>query len=161
MTDLSTPFNERNFAHRFETMGDTAEAQFEAYVAANDLRCDRYGFNRPSSAMQKWPAFIRYTPDFIQHDRLVEVKGVGRDGIVKIKGENLEAIEAWSKIMPIWLFVWNSSNRTGKLFPADENFIADVDASCETDRFPDNNKLYYKIPWDELEGDLWAPDADN
>ena len=143
-------FKDQSFNQRFGTMGDIAEAAYESWADAKDIRWDRFGHNRPRSNMFKWPAFIRYTPDYITHDRLVEVKGCGRDGILKVKQENIEALREWGVWMPVWMYAWNSSTDEHGFFEIDNDFIKWLSDDLTWRRFPDNDKVYWEIPFEEV-----------
>ena len=146
-----------NWLNRYQTMGDIAEAAFEQAADDDQKRWDRYGLNRPKSNMSRWTPNIRYTPDYIQHNRLVEVKGCGRDGLVKIKQENLEALRNWEAFaeMPVWLFCWNSQQEQSAMFELTSRFMRWLGDNCQNDRFPDNNKLYWEIPFTDCQEQPW------
>ena len=127
--------HDQPFAARFNTMGDIAEAKFEAWADDQDLKWDRMGFNRPDSSMVRWPAFVRYMPDYIGSKNLWEVKGCGRDGILKLKQENLRALRDWETHLPVHLFVYNSAEDDMVCFPFDAYFVAWIGNTCETDAF--------------------------
>jgi hypothetical protein len=148
-------FHKQDFNTRFGTMGDTAEAVYEQWADGNDIRFDRYGFNRPRSNMFKWPSEIRYTPDYITHDRLIEVKGCGRDGLAKIKQENLDALSNWQKHLPVWLFIWNSALEEHAYFELSQRFYLWLPKNCSNGRFPDNNKVFWNIPFQACQEKVW------
>lgn len=144
--------NTDQFSTRFSTMGDIAEGAYEEFT---DQPVARFGFNRPDPSMAKWDAFIRYTPDYIHHDRFVEVKGCGRDGIMKLKQENLSALREWSDHLPVWLFVWNSHKQQSVFFEIDDRFMKWIGQHCGHSRFPDNNKIYWEVPFDQMVEAPW------
>jgi hypothetical protein len=149
-----TAFKDQTFNTRFGTMGDIAELAYEKWADDYEIRWDRFGFNRPRSNMFKWPAYIRYTPDYITHDRLVEVKGCGRDGLAKIKNENIEALNSWNEWMPVWIFIWNSSEKRTAWFEITPQFLAWL-PQCESGKFPDNHKQFWKIPFEACVEQAW------
>ena len=151
-------FKDQNWGTRYNTMGDMAEGQYETWADEAGDKWVRYGLNRPRASMTKWSPFIRYTPDYILHDRLVEVKGCGRDGLVKIKTENIAALAGWRAIsdLPVWLFIYNSSEDDIVYFEMDDTFYTYLH-DVPKDRFPDNDKEFYNIPWKDCVNQTWNP----
>lgn len=98
-------FREQSFAARLEAMGDRAEQAFEQI---HDGGFVRFGLNRPPVAVQQLPTMVRYTPDYLTSSGFVEVQGVGRDRIVKLKIEKAVALQQWHSIFNLRLFVWDS-----------------------------------------------------
>lgn len=98
-------FREQAFAARLGAMGDQAEQAFEA---VHDGGFVRFGLNRPPVAVQLLPMMVRYTPDYLTSSGFVEVQGVGRDRIVKLKIEKAVALQQWHAIFNLRLFVWDS-----------------------------------------------------
>lgn len=150
----------KDWSKRYGTLGDPAESQFEIWAHDNSIIFERFGLNRPAPNMGKWPAFIRYTPDYIVHDRLIEVKGCGRDGLIKIKQENLEALWLWGEYLPVWIFSWNSDSRVSTFWPLNHGFAKWLSDSCDSDRFPDSDKVYWKIPFGATVEVPWADAID-
>lgn len=144
-----------NWQTRYSTMGDIAEASFETWATDQGIRWARYGLNRPDPSMARWNAFIRYTPDYIVHNAFWEVKGCGRDGLLKIKQENIEALREWSDHLPVWMYCYNSHTQENVTFHLDQQFLMWLGMACEHDRFHDNNKVYWKIPWHDLKEQTW------
>jgi len=85
-------FADQSFNKRLNNMGDLAEGVFEEWCGTNFAR---YGLNRPPIAMWKLPAKIRYTPDYITSDYLVEVQGFGRKQVVHMKLDKWDALLWW------------------------------------------------------------------
>lgn len=150
-----TDYKDQPFNTRFSTMGDVAETAYEEWAESHDIRFDRFGHNRPRSNMFKWPAFIRYAPDYITHDRLVEVKGCGRDRLAKIKAENLQAMREWGEWMPVSVFLWNSAIQEHAFFDIDHKFMNWV-STLTSNRFPDNDKIYFEIPFSDCQAQVWT-----
>ena len=96
-------FHRQSFNRRYATMGDTSEAVFDLVYPKNH----RLGLNRPPFFMGGMPAPMRYTPDRMLRDRFVECMGVGRDRLLKMKHEKLDALHAWQSIGPVMLFVYD------------------------------------------------------
>jgi len=98
-------FREQSFAARLGAMGDQAEQAFEQ---VHDGGFVRFGLNRPPVAVQQLPTMVRYTPDYLTSSGFVEVQGVGRDRIVKLKIEKAVALQQWHSIFNLRLFVFDS-----------------------------------------------------
>lgn len=101
-------FRNQSFAGRFAAMGDEAEGVFEAVYPEGFVR---FGINRPPINLANVPAKIRYTPDFLTGRGLVEVQGFGKDQILKLKHDKLNALWAWHEDFRVDLFVWDSTNK--------------------------------------------------
>lgn len=151
-------YRDQNFAQRFSTMGDTAEDVFEKKAPLGN--CTRFGFRRPKGIkFSNIPAFFRHTPDFITSNYLVEVMGLGRDGILKsMKVPKYEALKEWNKIairgglVGVALFLWNSSERQYVVLPwqviVDE--VAYSKKKHGVQSFPNDGNQYYRLDWDRL-----------
>ena len=71
---------------------------------------ERFGWNRPNISMSNMTSEIKHMPDYYTaNGYFVEVGGLGRDGIYKLKLDKYEALRFWNKMQPLKLFVWNSS----------------------------------------------------
>jgi hypothetical protein len=104
---MSGAFHTKNFAERFEIMGDTAEAVFDkVYPKSHEL-----GLNRPPFTMSKMTPQMRATPDRMTATHIVEVMGMGRDGRLKLKNDKMNSLNIWEAIGPVNLFVYDSSQR--------------------------------------------------
>jgi len=124
-------------------MGDEAEEQFEI---AHRGKFARYGLNRPPINMSMVPVLLRYTPDYITSFGLVEVQGVGKDRILKIKKEKADALDRWHKEFSLRLFVWDSTYKRHMTVPWED--IALVLPTLPFDSFPEG-KEYWKMDVDE------------
>lgn len=102
-----TSFHQQSWGDRFAKMGDQAEGVFEGSTSNGYVH---YGLSRPPINMGKLPEFLRYTPDYLQHDRLVEVKGLGRDQVLKVKTEQIRALNEWDEKYPVDVFIYDSAN---------------------------------------------------
>lgn len=98
-------------------MGDQAEQAFENVYDGGFVR---FGLNRPPVAVQQLPTMIRYTPDYLTSSGFVEVQGVGRDRIVKLKIEKAFALQQWHAIFNLRLFVWDSKRSQHHFFEWDQ-----------------------------------------
>jgi len=100
-------------------------------------------------------------PDFITPTYLVEVVGLGRDGILKsIKTTKYEALKWWNKtakeggLLGLVVFIWNSA---AKEFITLEwsNIVAEVKYSKRkygVQAFESDGNTYYRLDWDRLRG---------
>lgn len=98
-------FHLQSFDQRFKSMGDEAEGIFETVAPLGAIA--RFGWNRPPS-MHGMSDFIRMAPDYYAGGKLVEVMGMGKDDVLKLKVEKYEGLKAWNVYQPIVLFVWSS-----------------------------------------------------
>lgn len=123
-------------------MGDEAEEVFEQTTSNGFVR---YGLNRPPIKLGNVPEMVRYTPDYLQHDRLVEVQGIGADRTIKLKVDKYAALLQWNQIFPTFMFVWDSKARAYTEFPIDGFPVL----LCELDRFAEG-KPYFALKADAL-----------
>lgn len=142
-------FKDQSFGARFQAMGDAAETQFEAWCEANRIPFWRYGLNRPPISLAKVGAFVRFTPDYLLGDKLVEVQGFGRDQLFKLKGEKLQALHAWSLHHPVHLWAWDSTHKRCFMAPI-VDIALEANAGAFTSGIFDGNtknpKPYWEIP---------------
>lgn len=102
-------WNERPWHVRQATLGDTAEGKFEQIQDTLGVKYIRFGLNRPPFKVVTLPRLIRHMPDYLMADRLVEVQGIGRDAVLKLKPEKYAALTAWNDLVyPVELWVWDS-----------------------------------------------------
>jgi len=83
---------------------------------------------------------------------LVEVVGLGRDGILKVKAEKLEALAVWHRhIEAVYLFVYNSHKKEWALcpYPTFRSFCLRIGKRDGMGTF-DGTKPYYPLPYQEL-----------
>lgn len=107
---MSGSFKDKDWNQRYESMGDEAEAVFEAAYPQGFVR---FGLDRPPLRMMDLPTKIRYTPDYLTGKGLVEVQGLGRDRKMKVKLEKLASLQEWAKDFRVDLFLWD---RTAERF---------------------------------------------
>ncbi len=139
-------------------MGDEAQLAFQIWAQENHIDCEQYGLDRPNiPRVWELPLFIRATPDFLCSGTtkfLVEVKGTGRDGILKIKKEAVEGMAMWNIILPLWLFVWNTHTR--QVAFTTYNYLNNACQKSPINHFNDPKKSeYYALPhkyfpWNEF-----------
>ena len=131
-------FADQSFSKRLNNMGDLAEGVFEEWCGTNFAR---YGLNRPPIAMWKLPAKIRYTPDYITSDYLVEVQGFGRKQVVHMKLDKWDALLWWNHTTrPVRLFLLDSHKNRELMFPIIE--LTPLVEAAEVRKFPEGNEYY-------------------
>jgi hypothetical protein len=137
-------YYERPFAARYAAMGDKAESAFSSLHP----RAHRLGLNRPSLNMSRMSPEMRYTPDYLLESGAIEVMGFSTrgNGSLKLKCEKLDALRAWSALMPTALWVYDSGKERYWTAP-----IADWAEACyqhaERLFFPDNLRPYWNLPY--------------
>ena len=112
-------YREQEWGSRFTTLGDIAE---KVFIDASPLgRVERLGWRRPAVSLKLMGSNIRHQPDFYSSSgHLVEVMGLGRDGILKLKTEKWDALKWWNQSgNNVVLFVWNSHKEEYALVPWD------------------------------------------
>ena len=104
-------FHKQSFASRHNTMGDISEAVFDQITEgrSHPLGLNRYWMNGDRLYMNKMTPAMRYTPDRLTAHAFVECMGCGRDQILKVKHEKMEALLDWTDLGPVDLFVYDSS----------------------------------------------------
>lgn len=147
---MATSFHELSFRERYATLGDPAEAVFEAVAPAGNF--DRFGWHRPRNGFGKMTPLLRNQPDYyVQTGHLVEVMGCGKDGILKLKLHKMAALRQWHKLQPVKMFVWNSHLGRWALidFPEVERLFNHAKKKG-VEQFHDGPK-YVEIPWANVE----------
>jgi hypothetical protein len=132
-------FYQQDFGARFSAMGDEAEGVFDATTTDSQAQ---FGLNRPPVFLGNVAAFIRYMPDRLQHNRLVECMGIGRDGVLKLKLEKLYALMEWDKFHPVHLFVWDSGQRQHTTQTIWE-IAKQCNEAAELQRFPEGKPAWF------------------
>ncbi len=151
-------FRDQPFGERFHTLGDIAEDVYQQVTPLGSTT--RFGFRRPEGLrFSMLPEVVRHMPDFITPTHLVEVVGLGRDGLLKsIKTTKFEALKMWSKIakmtglMGLVIFVWNSAEHQF-LIVSWENIVKEVTYSKRkhgVQSFESDGNQYYQLEWDRL-----------
>jgi len=128
-------FYEQHPSVRLQTP-NASEIAFDAVFGDESAR---WGLDHPPFDLQKLPPFIRYTPDRIMGRMLVECKGVGKDAVLKVKIEQLEALRFWSHIHPVSIFVWDSFRKRWTMIEL-EALVAACHKNGALEQFPDNHK---------------------
>lgn len=112
-------FKNQGWSARFGAMGDQAEAQFEAWASSQGIGYVRFGLDRPPVHVPSLPVFIRYTPDYLTAKAFYEVQGFGRDQLLKVKTEKLNALDTWDTHHDVKLFTFDATN--------DRSWIVDLE----------------------------------
>ena len=134
---------------------DLAESKCVEFLESRGINYRRLGFDStndpiPYKDFIKIPQNLRSMPDFIVFQNqpiFVEVKGC--KDVLRLKDSDTKSYSFWSKlILPVTLFVYSSTFNSYKIIPFRK--VLDLLPECETDRYHDNNKLYYKIKWEMI-----------
>jgi len=140
-------FKDKAFDDRLAAggMGDEAEGVFERVFPKGWAR---YGLNRPPIQMAKVPARLRYTPDYITTNSLVEVQGFGKDQTFKLKIDKWQSLHWWNSVHPVDLFVWDTTNKRWCILSL-STIDTLVEQCGEIRHFPEG-KAYMAIPGDAI-----------
>lgn len=152
-------FHDQKFSKRYQVMGDLAETVYiETKPLGNTIR---FGFRRPKG--MKFGAIVeglRHTPDFVTASYLVEVMGLGKDGILKsMKVTKYEALKEWNKfavrigLLGVALFIWNSDAKQYVILSW-KSIVDEVKYSKRKHdgplAFESDGKEYYPLDWERL-----------
>lgn len=159
-------FNELPFNQRFKSMGDEAEAVYEEAKPMG--LTTRFGWRRPKGiTFKKMPLVLRHSPDYYaQAGYLVEVMGMGKDGVLKsLKVEKYNALKVWKRIadllgLELALFIWNSYEQqyVTILWPSLVKLVTKSKRSLGVESFDDGNE-YYPILWEWIIKEaVWVSD---
>jgi hypothetical protein len=110
----------------------------------------RWGLDHPPFDVSSLPPLVRYAPDRIIAGRFVECKGVGKDCTLKVKLEQVYALQHWSTIMPVCVFIWNSHHKKWTVVDLDI-LVKACHQNGALNQFPDNNKPAWFIHTNFLE----------
>lgn len=153
-----TAFRDQPFHRRFTVLGDLAES---VYLETQPLgNTTRFGFRRPKGVkFSSFPEVARHQPDFISPSYLVEVVGLGRDGILKsMKTTKYEALKVWNKIakmmglLGVVLFIWNSHTKQFIILNWSD-IVEEVAYSKKkygVQTFESDGNTYYRLDWERL-----------
>lgn len=137
---MSNQFHTQSWTEREKWLGDEAEHVFSQLVGEDN--CVKYGLDRPPIHVGKLPEFVRFTPDYLQEHRAVEVVGMGHDGVLKIKVQKLLALMKWNEFMPVYVFIWNGHLKEYTLAP-----VTDIWRRCheagKVVRFHEGNLAWF------------------
>lgn len=157
-------------------MGDESETIFEQWAAKHEINIVRLGLNRPPfDHFHSLPVQIRFLPDYIIEDTgrqirdnhgplvyahsFVEVKGVGRDQLVKMKSEMLlinKELEKNFKRQVVY-FIWDKIHKRVSFSHTNRDIIELVkEQEIEEKQFHEGNR-YYPIPTEHLKWENVVP----
>jgi hypothetical protein len=152
-----TTFKDQNWEERVETLGDPAEKAYREYASRRGLGVVKYGLDRPPVNLGRTTDFVRYSPDFLTDEGLVEVQGCGRDQLFKFKWAKLTALAQWQRHMHVNMWLWNQPLDDWRMVP-----VTQIAAMCQQyptagryvsfreDGVFDGNKPYASVPWIDL-----------
>lgn len=148
-----TQFHKKTWGQRYQTMGDEAEGIFETVYKNNWVRT---GLNRPPLRMSSLSVAVRYMPDYLTSTSWVEVQGCGRDKVVRIKQEKLDALWEWATLgHPVEFFFWDTTNKryTQTPLPTVQRF-----ANTCTEKLYPEGKVFYELDTELFDWTPYAPE---
>jgi hypothetical protein len=104
----SKTFKDKPWNQRFLKLGDEAEGVFENWAARHNIGFHRSGLNRPPFDMNKLSKMVCYTPDYLTADGYIECQGYGKDQLIKLKDDKLDALQGWNLIQATSMFLWDN-----------------------------------------------------
>lgn len=150
-------YSDKGWNERYATLGDTAEGIFAEAEPLGSF--SRLGWRRPMTAagkrlsMKRMSDNIKHMPDFyVESGYLVEVMGLGKDGILKLKLSKYDGLKWWNKSgNKVALFVWNAHLRMWALISWNE-LVALVrkGRTMGVEQFKEGTE-YYPIKWEWIE----------
>lgn len=149
-------YKDENWEERVEVLGDPGEKAFREYAARRQLGVEKYGLDRPAVNLGRIPAYVRYTPDFITDDGLVEVQGCGVDQLLKFKHEKIVALTQWNRHCTVMVWLWNQPLDDWRMLSVPRLFGMCREsgygrhAQFRVDGVFDGSKEYAAIPWIDL-----------
>lgn len=138
-------FKDQNWGKRFEKLGDEAEGHFETWCSRSRLGFVRFGLDRPPIKVGSLPARLRYAPDYLLTSGFVEVQGVGRDQLVKVKLEKYGCLRWWDDLHHVELYLWDSANER-ETFLTLEQLDGVIASQATTLGVFDGRKAYFSLP---------------
>lgn len=133
-------FASKPFAERLAFLGDEAESEFERWANIERIPFARTGLHRPPFKLATLHAYIRHEPDYLTADAYYEVKGFGQEQVLKLRVDKLAALHFWDLLHPVWMWIWDSTNRRFTTLP-----VGQIDAlaeEAETGRFPEGTRYF-------------------
>ena len=129
----------------------TAEDKCVEFLKGKNILYTRYGFDAlfdiPWEKFNMIPEVLRNTPDYmILHSTASLLEAKGCNDILRLKQLDMKSYDWWSKIINLNMFLYSSTNKCHKII--EYNKLKSIALNCETDVYPENKKVYYKIPWD-------------
>ena len=142
MVNYKQPFEER-----IKRSSNIAEQKCEQYLDSKNVCWHKYGFdnhNMPKDKFVKVPKTIRSIPDYVCVSSVpffIEAKGF--KNTLKIKEDDIISYNFWNNIMDLYFYFYDCGKQKQHIMTC-LKLLDTIDIS-ETGRYPDNNKLYYKI----------------
>ena len=132
-----------------------AEEKCVAFLNERNILLTRYGFaalfDIPWQKFNTIPEVLRNTPDYmVFHTKATLLEAKGCYDILRLKQSDMKSYDWWVKICPLSMFIYCSKNAKHKLVSYED--LKALALKCETDIYPENNKVYYKIPWELIGG---------
>jgi hypothetical protein len=153
-----TQYRDQSFSQRFSSMGDEAEGVYKAVTPLGNTT--QFGFRRPQGVrFSSFPVRLRHMPDFVTATHMVEVMGMGRDGILKsMKVTKYEALKIYNQIAPklgllgLVVFIWNSALHQFVVVQWAEivKEVAYSKRKYGVQAFENDGNEYYPLHWDRL-----------
>ena len=121
----------------------------EFLKAQSNLFWYKFGFdeqtrNIPVNYFSKIPETLRNMPDYvcIKHKSFfLECKGYKH--FLKIKNDDLSSYRFWANVMDLYFFAFDCVGMKHHILSL--NKLLNLIEKSDTGRYPDNNKLYYKV----------------
>ena len=143
-------FSERPWAERLGAMGDQAEREYEERYPRGWVRA---GLRRPPIRVRDLHPYEAQRPDYLTSRGYVEVMGMGRDQILKLKVDKLEALRFWRLLGRVYLWVWDSHKRRHVELPLEK--VDALVSRAQIAQFPEGT-AYYQLDAKDLFGDAAA-----
>ncbi len=158
-----TYFRDLPIHERRKQLGSMSEEMFDIYAKEKGNGSIKFGFHDEIKEFWKIPLFVRKTPDrvFIRSNEalFVEIKGCGREGIIKIKLEDLESLDTWNKFLPVYFAFTNFY--TKEVGMASLQTIQKIAPTKRIEEFPDNHKKYYVFLVNDFSSWYKLPDSND
>ena len=130
-------FKDGTWEERVEVLGDVGEKAFREYAARRQLGAVKFGLDRPPVDLGRISTFVRYTPDFLTDEGLVEVQGCGRDQTFKFKHEKLTALRQWHRHQHVNIWLWNQPLDDWRQLP-----LPRLEAMCREPSYTGRHAVY-------------------
>jgi hypothetical protein len=144
-----------NYKDDFKTRNKIllAEEKCIEYLNKNKIVYTRFGFDALFDISWKKfnmiPPLLRNKPDYmVLHTKatLLEVKGC--HDILRLKQLDMKSYDWWSNICSLNMFLFSTKFQEHKIIKYEK--LNKIALTCETGIYPENKKVYYKIPWDDI-----------
>jgi hypothetical protein len=152
------------------TQRNDAEKVFEEWAGQHGISFSRFGFDSPPFTHFPYiPAPLRKTADYIgesspkkfehlknrkgykSRHALIEVKGIGKDQVLKLKAEDINELTKAQKFFetPVTYFIWDQYRRRVTIDLSLDRALKLIE-DAERGYFDDGpkRKMYYMIPAD-------------